>query len=98
MTLHLAIHDGRETAPTLPYAGCPHVLVVGFRCECAPDYDLLVSGFKGRERIEDDGTRVVSEVGCTRCKGSVGVLTVTFSTLFGAEEDRRVLHGRCRVY
>jgi len=35
---------------------------------------------------------------CTRCRQKVGNMTVKINTLFGLEEDDRVLNGRCRVY
>lgn len=35
---------------------------------------------------------------CCRCRSVVGVLRVDFATMWGSDEDRRVLHGRCRVY
>lgn len=35
---------------------------------------------------------------CTQCKVRVGTLRVRMSTLFGIEEDERVLNGRCRCY
>jgi hypothetical protein len=35
---------------------------------------------------------------CTRCRETVGMLTVQVDTLFGIEEDAAVLSGRCRVY
>jgi hypothetical protein len=35
---------------------------------------------------------------CYRCRSVVGVLRVDFDTMWGLDEDERVLHGRCRVY
>jgi len=35
---------------------------------------------------------------CVACGERVGALQVQVSTLFGLEEDERVLYGRCRVY
>ena len=45
-----------------------------------------------------EGKRVSAAAACTRCKGSVGTLVVERDTLFGPDEDLRVLQGRCRVY
>ena len=35
---------------------------------------------------------------CLACGETIGVLRVKMSTIFGIEEDKRVLNGRCRVY
>lgn len=35
---------------------------------------------------------------CARCRSEVGRLVTTYDTIFGIEEDTRVLAGRCRVY
>lgn len=35
---------------------------------------------------------------CVACSAPAGVLRVSVDTIFGIEEDERVLHGRCRVY
>ncbi len=35
---------------------------------------------------------------CTQCRVRVGTLRVRMNTLFGIEEDERVLNGRCRVF
>lgn len=35
---------------------------------------------------------------CARCRTRVGTLVVKVPTMWGIEEDRRVLHGRARVY
>ncbi len=39
-----------------------------------------------------------SDGGCICCATVLGKLVVTVSTIFGIEEDERVLSGRCRVY
>ena len=67
----------------------------GLHCECSPE-DLQVAGIKGKTRTTDYGAS--SPAACTRCQGSVGSLDVEFETIFGAEEDERVLRGRQRVY
>lgn len=47
---------------------------------------------------EDGYDTITGRAECARCRSKVGVLTVKVVTLFGLEEDRRVLHGRPRVY
>ena len=98
MKLHLQLHDESEAVPTLPFEGCTYLVVPDRHCQCAPKEELQIAGYKGKERIEDGGRRVVSEVGCRNCGGSVGILTVETGSLFGPEEDQRTLKGRCRVY
>ena len=40
----------------------------------------------------------VADADCVVCSKPVGVLRVEVSTIFGIDEDERVLNGRCRVY
>jgi len=98
MTITLTLHDGRAVTPRLPYVDAAYVVADGLHCECSPDYPLEVAG--GRTTTSDDGRIVTAPAGCVRCKGSVGVLSVDLGegSLFGPEEDQRVLHGRPRVY
>ena len=35
---------------------------------------------------------------CKECRAPVGEIRAYMDTLFGVEEDDRVLNGRCRVY
>ena len=63
------------------------------RCACGAN---TVAGITGAVIETRDTYR--SDAVCTRCRASLGVLRVKVSTLFGLEEDERVLSGRCRVY
>jgi len=97
MKIRLRLHDGRERTAQLPYEGADHVLVKTAQCECSRDLPLQVAG--GAQTTHDGGRRVTAPAACTRCHGSVGTLIVQFDgSLFGPEEDARVLSGRCRVY
>ncbi len=46
----------------------------------------------------EEHDRYTGTAECVRCRTAVGPMEVVVSTLFGLEEDRRVLQGRCRVY
>lgn len=97
MRITLELDDGRKAAAKHPYPGCEYVVVEGLHCECARTEPLLVAGIKGGVR-ENTDHHMTSTAGCARCKGKVGILRVEFDTLFGREEDDRVLNGRPRVY
>jgi hypothetical protein len=85
--------DNVEHTCSVPYEGAAFVLVDGWACPTCKR-----SGVAGRnQRIESHDT-YASDAGCADCKVVVGVLRVQLSTLFGLEEDERVLNGRCRVY
>jgi hypothetical protein len=51
----------------------------------------------GRNPVEGERT-VESAAYCAACDAPLGRLVVELATLFGLEEDRAVLNGRCRVY
>lgn len=48
--------------------------------------------------MEKQHDRIVTDAYCVDCRKPIGRMTVTFSTIFGIEEDERVLSGRWRVY
>lgn len=86
----------RTVTCALPYTDASYVIAKGLECECSRGQDLMVSGMG--VPLERTDRYIRSDAGCSRCGGKIGILTVTFDTLFGAEEDNRVLNGRCRVY
>lgn len=45
-----------------------------------------------------EGPKISGDAECTRCREKVGHMVVTTDSLFGVEEDMRVLNGRPRVY
>lgn len=97
MKITLTLYDGRTAEAKQPFEGCQYVEVAGLHCECARDLPLIVAGIKGGVK-EDTDRYMVSSAACARCKGMVGDLRVEYATLFGREEDDRVLNGRPRVY
>lgn len=85
--------DAQKWPATQPYKGSEYVDVHGAPACCG---DVLqVSGGATTEGHDT----VTARAHCARCGKHVGEIVVTLSTLFGIEEDRRVLvQGRCRVY
>lgn len=78
-----------------PFAGAEYVEVEGAcpHCKAQP---FNAAGVKGTMvRGHDTYT---ADAGCIACGVPTGKLVVTVNTLFGIEEDERVLSGRCRVY
>jgi hypothetical protein len=91
---------GRTHTAHQPYDGAPSVEVNGWTCErlflaaaCGSQY---VAGIKGTDEVGHDTH--TAKAGCARCGATVGTIKVAFNTLFGIEEDARVLNSRCRVY
>lgn len=65
---------------------CPH-------CKASP------IRARSNEHIVVHDREVHGSAYCMNCEETVGKLVVKMNTLFGLEEDRRVMiHGRCRVY
>lgn len=63
------------------------------KCKVAP------LGVHGRgKRIGDDDRHYVSDAFCHTCSERIGTIKAFPSTIFGLEEDERILYGRCRVY
>ncbi len=63
------------------------------KCKATP---FMIAG--GGQRIEGHDT-YAADGACLSCRKPIGVIRAKVSTLFGLEEDERVLyHGRARVY
>ena len=61
-------------------------------CGCKP-FNVF-----GRSRHIVDDREYHAEAFCTSCSAAVGTIIAKPDTIFGIEEDDRVLNGRCRVY
>ena len=89
-------YDGVEHAAAPPFDGADHAIIYDLDdcplCHCKT---LKVRGLGIRERGHDTYTADAQTICCGK---PIGKLVVTVDTLFGIEEDERVLHGRCRVY
>ena len=93
ITIHIE-GRGRRSA-RLPYQGAEHVLMAGACPACGADGPAL---FGDRpEQGHDRYTATAVHVGAD-CGAAIGTMVVEFDTLFGIEEDERVLNGRPRVY
>lgn len=90
MKIRLDTDTGRHDA-TPPYSGAPCVEVSGWACACG-------SARVHCERSERGHVTVEGNALCFACGAAAGRLVVTFETIFGLEEDERVLNGRPRVY
>ena len=77
-----------------PFPECEYVEVPGE----APHCDGITLQVKGDGDVVTGYDTYTVDALCARCKEPVGILVTTVKTLFGIEEDRRVLNGRCRVY
>ena len=86
------VEDGRRLLCHQPYPRADYVLTER-SCECG---STGVRGTTGAQREGDYGYR--SNAVCIFCGKEAGTLHVQVSTLFGLDEDERVLEGRCRVY
>lgn len=89
--LHAVVEGGRIVA-----LGTPAKLATAHpKAELLPPPDdlqvRLVSYVEGYDRYTGSAL-------CLRCQRVIGPMVVIVSTLFGIEEDRQVLQGRCRVY
>lgn len=92
MRIRLKLKDGsaRKARPgeqkSLVDGACPS-------CGAEPFY---VAGDGARPSADDRAYECTAY--CLACKARVGTVRAEVDTLFGVEEDERVLHGRCRVY
>ena len=97
---HVKLHlkepfQGPARKCKVPFEGADHAVAEGYcpHCMVTP---LKVAGVKGTMAKGHD--TYTSDGGCLACNTVLGKLVVTVNTLFGIEEDERVLAGRCRVY
>jgi hypothetical protein len=93
--MKVKIKIGDETIDlTPPGNGVTAIEIPGRPCPLCREATLIVSG---RGHIVHEGARFAVAVSRC-CRERVGDLKVEHETLFGHEEDERVLMGRCRVY
>jgi hypothetical protein len=88
--------QGRSYEARLPYHNAPHAVVDGLACPfckaAAPMGVLAKSSVRGHDTVRGQGYAAC-------CGAHIGgEIVVTIPTIFGLEEDDRVLNGRCRVY
>jgi hypothetical protein len=79
---------------TIPYEGCNFVIVPNQNCQHCGE-ELKVQG-KGNHIASHD--TYAANAHCVNCKKVIGELQVKVDTIFGLEEDERVLCSRYKVY
>lgn len=96
MNVKLHLSGGLVLTAKVPYEGCEHVIAETKCPECgaAP---LKVRGVHSH-RVSDRNDAVEGRAQTLCCREDVGRILVTVDTLFGLEEDERVLNGPWRVY
>lgn len=94
ITVHI---NGKTYAAKPPYADADHVEVSGIdECPACHHRGILKVSGKGNHIDGHDTYKAEGIALC--CKVFIGAIRVKVSTIFGLEEDSRVLNGRCRVY
>ncbi len=85
------VQGERRLKASLSYEGAKYVTVKeSCECGCFDVHSL-------RSTVNDRGT-VKGKALCVECEAGRGELVVRLDTIFGLEEDDRVLNGRARVY
>lgn len=92
--------DGKKHDAKQPHDGASHLLVADVMtcpaCGEKTGTSGLVVGGSGKH-IESHDT-YAAEAHAMCCKKKIGTIRVKVSTIFGLEEDERMLNGRARVY
>jgi hypothetical protein len=93
MKITITLHDG-EVRRLVPLPSGERAAAEG-PCPLCGAEELAVAG-TGTYR---EGHDTYAARGITLCCGEpCGTIRAQVDTIFGIEEDDRVLHGRCRVY
>jgi len=93
MKIKLKITGGRTIKLKAPPPGVGSIEVPNMQCQHCKE-PLRAEG----RNPEIGFDTVTSKARCSLCEKDVGTLVVTMDTIFGIEEDERVLHGKPRVY
>lgn len=94
MKIELQPTTGPRIRARLPYEGAEYV-VLSAPC---PSCDTPAAPIAGKGVDTTTHSTHEAEAIATCCGARVGRLIVTLDTLFGIEEDNRVLNGPWRVY
>ena len=89
----MEIKVGTMTAK-VPFEGAEHVIIK--KCPNCGEHDAPMFGVDPVRGFASMSSRDTLAKCCNTLLGLR--MTVRFNTIFGLEEDERVLHGRCRVY
>tara|TARA_R110002126_G_scaffold81426_1_gene200670 strand:- start:6552 stop:6833 length:282 start_codon:yes stop_codon:yes gene_type:complete len=86
--------DGEPHEAERPFIPAQYVVVPSLKAHCGEEEELRVRGGDYTQHYD----MYTCKANCAQCGEHLGEMTVTVSTIFGIEEDRRVLQGRPRVY
>ncbi len=98
MKITLTDRDGRSLVAKQPHENADRVIVESGTCAKCKLSPLVVRGLGMTIDPNASHDTYRADAVCCGCNEPVGVLRVKVSTIFGIEEDERVLNGRCRVY
>lgn len=98
MKITLTDRDGRVLVAKQPHEHADRVIVEAGACAKCKLAPLVVRGLGMTIDPEASHDTYRADAVCCGCDAPAGVLRVKVSTIFGIEEDERVLNGRCRVY
>lgn len=92
MKITITFPDGNVRRARLPWTSASHVICQR-RCPCGSN------AYVGNGPSIESRDTYRADAKCDQCGAPAGVMRTKVDTLFGIEEDERVLlHGRCRVY
>lgn len=94
MKITLTTPDGETHVATKAYNAAPSVRVDSAPCACGSH---SVHG-DARGRVQESHDTYRAAAVCAKCGAPRGVLRARLGTLFGLEEDERVMAGPWRVY
>jgi len=95
LTVSLLLGDVRHAAAEAPRAGDAAVAFDAPCPACGAKAPILVAGCGTHTTTHDTFVASAKHVGCGE---RIGRIEAKVDTIFGIEEDERVLHGRARVY
>lgn len=92
--------EGARLNCSVPFDGCAFVTAPG-RCPACgiqeeQDGRFNLQGVPGAMRKTHD--EYIAPARCVACQANIGEITLKVNTIFGIEEDERVLGGQARVY
>jgi hypothetical protein len=97
MTMRVTLKfNGKTYRPVSPIETHHTHVVFDVACPGCKASPTKVAGVKGTMTHNHDTYR--ADAGCLECQAPMGHLETKVDTIFGIEEDRAVLNGRCRVY
>lgn len=98
MKITLTRSNGRKLVAKQPHENADRVIVESDTCTECKESPLAVRGLGMTIDPNASHDTYRADAVCYSCGAPAGVLRVKMSTIFGIEEDERVLNGRCRVY